>query len=74
MEYTITFTPKSVADHLEISEEFVTEYWEAFHNYLDNFHHNWMSDVLWEDSESIILDDINFNWEVELDEFPKSEE
>lgn len=74
MEYTITFTPKSVAREFSTTEEFVIEYWEIFENYLENFQYNWMGDVLWEDAETTLLEKINECLDEEIDEFPSEEE
>jgi hypothetical protein len=70
MEYTITFTPKSVARKFCTSEEFVIEHWEIFENYLENFEYNWMGDVLWDDAETPLLEEINKYLDEKLDEFP----
>lgn len=49
MNYTITFTPESIAERLNIPVEVVEEQWEQFEDYLENFQYNWMGDYLWED-------------------------
>lgn len=61
MEYTITFTPQSVSEYLELPVEFVEENWEQFENYLEHFQYNWMNDTLWEDFSSNAE-----TWEIEL--------
>jgi hypothetical protein len=70
MEYTITFTPQSIAEHFGTTTDFVEEYWEYFENYLENFHYNWMSEVLWEDAETILCDEINRHQKENFEEFP----
>ena len=55
MQYTITFTPQSVANYLndrydtEITVEQVEEYWECFEDYFENYQCNLMGEHLWED-------------------------
>lgn len=70
MEYTITFTPESIAEHFGTTTDFVEQNWEYFENYLENFQYNWMGDTLWEDAECIILDEINRDQETDFEEFP----
>ncbi len=73
MEYTITFTPKSVASRFCTTEEFVSEHWEYFIIYLENFEYNWMGDVLWEDAETHILDMVNQRQGTDYVSFPEQD-
>ena len=49
MKYTITFTAESIAEYHNLPLQFVIDNWDQFENYLENFQHSWMGDVLWED-------------------------
>lgn len=71
MEYTITFTPESIAEHFNTPIDFVEEHWGLFEEYLFNFENNWMGDVVWEYAESNILEQINDNTEEKLYLFPQ---
>ncbi len=74
MEYTITFTPNSIANRFNTTEQFVVEYWEYFISYLENFEYNWMDDVLWEDAETHILDMVNQRQGTDYVSFPEQNE
>lgn len=63
MEYTITFTPKSIARRLNVPVEVVEDQWEQFETYLDNFRDNEMGEVLWDDLYMVAED-----YDIELPE------
>jgi hypothetical protein len=73
MKYTITFTPESIANRFNTTEDFVSDHWEYFVEYLENFEDNWMGDVLWEDAEGHILDMMNQRKGTEYISFPEQD-